>query len=167
MRTLCIAKSKAKALWSQPVLITEPQAANPIPSGLQQKMWLVVHRVLGAHGYNKNSETMRCRVCTDTIQSNKFVLGSVNVQYSAPTKHQKRSDHQDAVLTKQRWVNVQKAVEKLQISVTALYSQLRMAFVFTCARSLWFKFDALRLICISNVLTQKRGALTHKLPKWN
>ena len=88
MRTLCIAKSKAKALWSQPELITQPQAANPNPSGLQQKMRLVIHRVLGAHGHDKNNETMKCCVCTDTIQSNKFVLGSVNVKYSAPTRHQ-------------------------------------------------------------------------------
>ena len=89
---------------------------------------------------------------TIKLMKNKFVLGSVNFQHSAPTRHQKSNDHEDA------------APEKFEISVTPteLYSQLGAAFVFTCAHCLWFR------ICCSHsyrLLAKKGEALTHQLKK--
>lgn len=66
-----------------------------------------------------------------------IILSSVNLSHSAPTRQGKSSDHQNAVPAKQNPVNVQKSLEKAEISVTltlkVLSSQHGMACVFTCA----------------------------------
>ena len=62
-----------------PMRLTQPQAANPSPLGLQQKVPLVLHRAV--YGHDVDSHIMKCptRLCTEAIKltKNKFVLHSV------------------------------------------------------------------------------------------
>lgn len=79
------------ALKIQPMWSTRPQASNTNPEGLQKKLrfLLLVHRALGVHGFNKDSQTMKCHVCTGVILScsNNYTYkgggGSYLVQYLA------------------------------------------------------------------------------------
>ena len=88
---------------------------------LSQFDWLI---------FDKESQTMKCYVCTDAnlpscsnkLSKNKFVWGSVNLKHSASTRHEKSSDHQDAIRARQRRVEMRKSVQKVEeISATALY----------------------------------------------
>ena len=111
-----------------------------------EKVRFVVHSILGMYSkvsltwllYDENSQTRKCHVCTEVIElqicannkthymKNIFALGSVNFQNSALTRGKKRRDHQDVVPPEQHQVHyiMQKfALGKVEISVTALYSQ--------------------------------------------
>ena len=115
--------------------------------GLQKKVRFVVHSILGMYSkvsltwllYDENSQTSKCHACTEVIElqictknkthymKNIFALGSVNFQNSALTRGKKRRDHQDVVPSEQHSLLLcimQKfALGKVEISVTALYSQ--------------------------------------------
>ena len=83
-------------------------------------------------------------------------MGSVNFQHLAPIKRLKSSGHEDAVPAKQCRADVQKSLEKVEISATARFTPPNLKWLLQDLSD--SKFDALIL-----VLTQKGGALRHQL----
>ena len=66
---------------------------------------------------------------------------SVPIRRKTKTKNKKRCNHQGAVPAKQRRAGAQKSLEKVDVSVTALYSQLGEAFCVYLFSFLFFFFS--------------------------
>ena len=68
----------------------------------------------------------------------------MNFQHSALSRSEKTRDHSDALPSKQHQVHIHNlALQKTEIFVRAIYSQLGAAFVFTCSPPPGFQIDGL------------------------
>ena len=146
LKAWLICMPKAKAFWriSQCGWLVElTKNSKPKSVVLQKKVRFVVHKVLGVHGYDKDSQTMKFCVCMEAIWS--CNTGQFDGELS-PFSTNKASAEQ---WQPGYWILYWQSNTELMcrglwrklifLSVTELYSQLGAAFVSPCAQSLWFQ----------------------------